>query len=437
MSSKENHYQKTSAVALLPLLVFVALFLGSGIVTGSFYTLPAPIAVLGGLLVAFLLFHRNGMEQNMNNFIKGCGNSAILTMCFIILLAGAFAQITQELGATTAIAQLTQQYLSVRFLYAGVFVMASFMSFSSGTSVGTITTLLPIVAGFLQIENISQSLVLASLLGGAMFGDNLSFISDTTIAATQSQGCQMKDKFRVNVRIAFPASLVTIVVLVFVGMNLHASSQGFSAENTPIEWLKMIPYIVVIALASWGTNVFVTLFVGILVAGSIGVSQSMSVLEVSQHIYTGFSSMNSIFLVFLLMGGLSYMIEKQGGISFILRKMNRFMTTPLRAKAGVAGLVTLTDLAIANNTIAIVVSAPVAKEVSHRFGIKSSYMASILDISSCIVQGIVPYGAQVLLLLANDTIRGKVGYFDLISQSYYIWFLLLFSVVFFLRKAKR
>lgn len=428
--------KKTTIIALVPLLIFVMLFLGSGIFTGSFYTLPAPIAVLGGIVTAFLLF-KNTINENVKNFISGCGNSDILTMCIIVLLAGAFAQLTKEIGATQTISLLAKNYLPSQFLYVGVFVLASFLSFSSGTSVGTITTLLPIVSGFIEIEELSHPLILASLLGGAMFGDNLSFISDTTVASTQSQGCSMKDKFRVNVKIALPASVLTIIILTIIGFYLHSSSQFFSpSEVTSVQWLQILPYFVVIVLASTGLNVFVTLFCGILLAGIIGFFQNMSVLDFSGHIYLGFQSMNEIFLVFLLMGGLTYMVEKQGGIQFLLNKMAHFMTSPLKAKTGIALLVGIVDAAIANNTIAIVVSAPVAKKVSHQFGIKPSYVASILDISSCVVQGIVPYGAQVLLLLANDSIATSVGYFDLISHSYYIWLLLVISVVFFVRKSK-
>lgn len=436
MSSKEFINKKPTFVSLLPLIIFVILFLGSGILTGNFYTLPAPIAVLGGIVTTFIVF-RDSVNEKVRKFIIGCGNSNVLTMSIIVLLAGAFAQLTKEIEATHTIAVIAQNYLSVQFLYAGVFVLASFLSFSSGTSVGTITTLVPIVAGFLEIQGVSHSLIIASLLGGAMFGDNLSFISDTTIAATQSQGCSMKDKFRVNIKIAFPASILTILLLIVIGSNLHASSsENLIFEETAVEWVKILPYILVILLASIGINVFVTLFLGILLAGIIGFFKTMSVLEFSKHIYKGFESMNEIFLVFLLMGGLTYLVEKAGGIEFLLRKMTRFMTSPFRAKMGVAFLTGIIDSAVANNTIAIMVAAPVAKQMSEKFGIKPSYMASILDISSCIVQGIVPYGAQVLLLLANDSIKNSVDYVDLILQSYYIWFLLIFSVVFFIRKSK-
>lgn len=420
-----------NGLALLPLIIFISIFLSAGLITDDFYSLPAPIAVLCGIIAAFILFSYNiSISDNIKVFIKGCGNNNILTMCLITLLAGAFAVMTKEIGAVNAIVHIAQKYLSIQFLYAGVFILASFLSFSSGTSTGTITALAPVASGFVIFPEINASLIAASLLGGAMFGDNLSFISDTTIAATQTQGCHMKDKFRINVRIALPASLLTIGVLTFIGISLHQSTNSFSAENISIEWIKIVPYLLVIILASTGTNVFVTLFLGILASGAIAFwENTMNLLSFSQNIYAGFTQMNEIFLVFLLMGGLTYMIEKEGGIQFLMDSMSRFMTSKLRAKTGIAFLVGTIDFAIANNTIAIITSAPIAREISNKFGISPAYTASILDISSCIVQGFVPFGAQMLLLL--KLIQTDITYLDIVAQSYYIWILLVTTILYF------
>ena len=220
--------KKASAIALLPLIIFVAVFLWSGIQYGSFYEFPAPIAVLIGIIAAFFIFRRNGIGGNVAAFIKGAGNPSILMMCLIALFSGAFSVVTKQIGATDTFVQITKNYLSLQYLYAGVFVIASFLSFASGTSVGAIVSLAPIAAGFVSLPNVNVELIAGALLGGAMFGDNLSFISDTTIAATQSQGCEMKDKFRMNGKIALPASVLTVLILIVVGVLLHPSGHSLS-----------------------------------------------------------------------------------------------------------------------------------------------------------------------------------------------------------------
>lgn len=415
-------------ITLLPLLVFVGIFLGSGIVLGDFYALPAPIAVFSGVVVAFLLFYKNGVQENIYRFIKGCGDSNIVMMCLIVLLSGAFQMVTKEMGAVQMVVQITQQYLSPMFLYAGVFVLASFLSFASGTSVGAISTLTPIVAGFVQIEGVNAPLLAASVLSGAMFGDNLSIISDTTIVATQSQGCSMKDKFRVNARIAFPASILSVIVLALVGFYISPNEMLIPQEQS-IEWIKILPYILVIVLALLGVNVFVSLFAGIVLAGVIGWANGIFLMDFVKNIYSGFTSMTEVFLVFFFTGGLAYMVEKQGGIEFLISKISKWITSKWKAKLGMASLVALVDAAIANNTVAIMVSAPVCKRISTEFGIKPTHTASIMDIISCIVQGIIPYGAQVLILL--KLMNTDIDYLEMISKSYYLWFLFLFSIFYF------
>ena len=230
MSSSE----KTNGYALFPLLVFVGVFLASGIYLGNFYLLKVPVALLLGIVTAFIIFRQNSVRKNLDNFIKGCSNPNILIMCMIALFSGAFAVVTSSIGATNTFVQITENYLSLQYLYAGVFLIASFLSFASGTSVGAITTLAPIIAGFTRIEGVNVELIAASLLGGAMFGDNLSFISDTTIAATQSQGCEMKDKFRVNVKIALPAMLISVIILVCIGISLHQPDAINASSPSPI-----------------------------------------------------------------------------------------------------------------------------------------------------------------------------------------------------------
>ena len=427
--------KKANGIALLPLIVFVAIFLWSGVQYGSFYEFPAPIAVLIGIVTAFFILHRNGINENVSGFIKGCGNPSILMMCLIALFSGAFSLVTKNIGATDTFVEITKNYLSLQYLYAGVFVIASFLSFASGTSVGAVVSLAPIAAGFVSLPNVNVELIAGSLLGGAMFGDNLSFISDTTIAATQSQGCEMKDKFRMNGKIALPASVLTVLVLIIIGVSIHPSGHSLSEGSSPIQWINLLPYITVIVLAIAGLNVYVTFLIGTLISGILGFWYgTFDLLGYCKTIFDGFASMNDIFLVFLFTGGLAYLIEREGGISFLTQKIGKFINTKGRALAGISALVALIDAAVANNTVAIVISAPVAKKISEEYKISPIQAASILDISSCIVQGIIPYGAQVLLLI--KLLGTDVNYSSMIAQSFYIWLLLLCMIVFFVSKRK-
>ncbi|WP_404981224.1 Na+/H+ antiporter NhaC family protein [Capnocytophaga granulosa] len=428
--------KKANGIALLPLIIFVAIFLWSGVQYGSFYEFPAPIAVLIGIAAAFFIFNRNGINENVNGFIRGCGNPSILMMCLIALFSGAFSVVTKSIGATDTFVEITKNYLSLQYLYAGVFVIASFLSFASGTSVGAVVSLAPIAAGFVSLPNVNVELIAGSLLGGAMFGDNLSFISDTTIAATQSQGCEMKDKFRMNGKIALPASVLTVLTLIIIGVSIHPSGHSLSQGDAPIQWGNLLPYITVIVLAIAGLNVYVTFLIGTLISGLLGFWYgSFDLLGYCKTIFDGFASMNDIFLVFLFTGGLAYLIEREGGISFLTQKIGKFINTKGRALAGIGALVALIDAAVANNTVAIVISAPVAKKISEEYKISPIQTASILDISSCIVQGIIPYGAQVLLLI--KLLGTDVNYSSMIAQSFYIWLLLLCMIVFFVKNKRK
>ena len=427
--------KKANGIALLPLIIFVAIFLWSGVQYGSFSEFPAPIAVLIGIVTAFFIFHRNGINENVNGFIRGCGNPSILMMCLIALFSGAFSVVTKSIGATDTFVEITKNYLSLQYLYAGVFAIASFLSFASGTSVGAVVSLAPIAAGFVGLPNVNVELIAGSLLGGAMFGDNLSFISDTTIAATQSQGCEMKDKFRMNGKIALPASVLTVLTLIIIGVSIHPSGHSLSQGDAPIQWVNLLPYITVIVLAIAGLNVYVTFLIGTLISGLLGFWYgSFDLLGYCKTVFDGFASMNDIFLVFLFTGGLAYLIEREGGISFLTQKIGKFINTKGRAFFGIGFLVALIDAAVANNTVAIVISAPVAKKISEEYKISPIQTASILDISSCVVQGIIPYGAQVLLLI--KLLGTDVNYSSMIAQSFYIWLLLLCMIVFFVNKRK-
>lgn len=423
-----------SGVALLPFLVFVIIFLGSGIILDDFYAFPASVAALCGVISAFLL-PKASFQEKLKFFMKGCGEESIITMCIIYLLAGAFSAVSKATGSIDAVVFFGSQYFSAQYIPLGVFLMASFLSVSAGTSVGTIVALTPIVMGFAENTQTDINVVAASLLCGAMFGDNLSFISDTTIAATQSLGCQMKDKFRTNIMIAFPAAVIAAVIFIFLGGNSSSVVLESQASGSPSIWL-IVPYLLVIVLSVLGVNVFLVLIVGVLISGIIGISTgSLSWLDFANKIYEGFLGMNEIFLLALLTGGLAGIVENMGGITFLLNKAKQMMRGQKSAYFGMGFLVSLIDAAIANNTIAIVLSGKVAQNITEKYNLSPKFSASVLDIFSCIAQGILPYGAQILILIKLS--ENKVNYLEILQNAWYLYFLLFFVVLFIIIKSRK
>ena len=423
-----------SGVALLPFLVFVIIFLGSGIILDDFYAFPASVAALCGVISAFLL-PKASFQEKLKFFMKGCGEESIITMCIIYLLAGAFSAVSKATGSIDAVVFFGSQYFSAQYIPLGVFLMASFLSVSAGTSVGTIVALTPIVMGFAENTQTDINVVAASLLCGAMFGDNLSFISDTTIAATQSLGCQMKDKFRTNIMIAFPAAVIAAVIFIFLGGNSSSSVLENQVSGSPSIWL-IVPYLLVIALSVLGVNVFLVLIVGVLISGIIGISTgSLSWLDFANKIYEGFLGMNEIFLLALLTGGLAGIVENMGGITFLLNKAKQMMRGQKSAYFGMGFLVSLIDAAIANNTIEIVLSGKVAQNITEKYNLSPKFSASVLDIFSCIAQGILPYGAQILILIKLS--ENKVNYLEILQNAWYLYFLLFFVVLFIIIKSRK
>ena len=421
-----NDYKKTSAIVLLPFLVFIIVFLGSGIVLGDFYAFPAPVAALCGVLVAFLL-PQSTFKKKIEYFLMGCGDKNILMMGVIYLLAGAFATVSKSIGSVEAIVNLGIKYLSAEYILVGVFLIASFLSTSSGTSVGTIVSLSPIAFGLANSFGIDVNMVGAALLCGAMFGDNLSFISDTTIAATQTMGCEMKDKFKENIKIAFPAFLLSAIVFIYLGSNANTISANYQ-EIGETSIILIFPYLLVILLAMLGVNVFSVLIFGILSSGLVGIFESsLSWLDFSKKIYDGFLGMNDVFVLALFTGGISGIVEKLGGIDLLLSKIKTFAKGQKSAYLGIASLVSLSDAAIANNTIAIILTGKVAKKISDDHKLNPKLSASILDIFSCIVQGLIPYGAQILVLM--ELSGNQVDYFEMIKNTWYIYFLLVFAII--------
>lgn len=416
---------KSGALALLPLFVFIFTFLGAGILLDDFYAFPSPVAVLTGIITAFLLF-KPSISDKVDTLIKGCGDSKIMTMCLIYLLAGAFASVTKAMGGVDSVVNLGINHINSEYFPLGIFLIASFLSTATGTSVGAIVALGPIAVSLADKSGASLPLIGGSLLGGAMLGDNLSIISDTTIAATQSLGCEMKDKFKVNLFIALPAALITVLLLLFFGFNSEATTVVI--EKGTYEWINLLPYVLVVVLAVMGLNVFVTLLTGIVIAGIIGLAgNDFAVLGFTKIVYEGFTSMTDIFLLSMLTGGLAALVEQAGGINYVLKTVKSRVKNKRSAQLGIGALVSFVNLAIANNTVSIVITGSIAKEINDEYHLSPRKTATILDIFSCVVQGILPYGAQVLLLLSFA--GGKLGFFDLIGNTWYIVFLFLFTLI--------
>ncbi len=420
--------RKGNFKGLIPFLVFIGFYLGSGVVLDSmgvelaFYQLPAPVAIFPGIVVAFLLF-KGSIKEKFETFLEGCGHQDIITMCIIYLLAGGFAIVSKSMGGVDSTVNLGLTYVPSHYIAPGLFVIAGFISTATGTSVGSIVSLAPIAVGLAEKSGVSMPLVLAALMGGAMFGDNLSIISDTTIAATRTQGVEMKDKFRVNIKIAAPAAILTLILLIVFGKPDIAPETGVYAFNV----IKVLPYIFVLTLSLIGVNVFVVLTAGIALSGAIGLFYGdFTWLGYAKEIYNGFTGMTEIFLLSLLTGGLAALVTKAGGVDWIMNAIEKRIKGVKSAQMGMALLVTLTDMAVANNTVSIIINGPIAKKISDRYGVDPKKSASVLDIFSCIAQGAIPYGAQMLIMLSFA--GGKVSPFDIIPLLWYQMILAIFTI---------
>ena len=359
----------------------------------AFYQVAAPVCILPAIILAFIMFE-GSMDDKFNDFVRGCGDENIIIMCLIYILAGAFATVSKSSGGVDSVVNFALSLIPVQFVTAGIFLISCFISISTGTSVGTISAVGPIAVGVATKGNLPLPLVLGALVGGAMFGDNLSVISDTTIAATRTQNVAMKDKFRANIKIALPAAIITFVILLVVGKPEGEVELGDLSYN----FILIIPYLFVLITALAGMNVFLVLTSGIVLSGIIGIfTGGLTMMTFAQNIFDGFSGMFEIFLLSLLTGGLSYMVSSNGGIEWLVQKIRGFAKDVKSAEVSIALLTLLTDAATANNTVAIIIDGPVAKEISKDFKVDPRRSASFLDTFSCVMQGIIPYGAQVLI----------------------------------------
>ena len=379
--------------ALTPLIVFLSIYLIASIIMGDFYKMPITVAFLVSSVVAVTISSGGKLHKRIDLFCKGAANSNIMLMVWIFILAGAFAQTAKAVGAVDATVNLALSVLPDSLLLAGMFIAACFISLSMGTSVGTIVALTPVAVGIAVQTGINTPFMVAIVVGGAMFGDNLSFISDTTIVATRTQGCNMKDKFKVNSLIVIPVAILVTIVYLFQGSEITTTPSA-----TPIEWLKVIPYILVLTTALAGVNVMIVLLLGILCSGIVGIiTGNIQFWEWIAAMGTGISGMGELIIITLLAGGMLEMIRYNGGIAYIIQKLTTHVKSKKGAELSIAALVSFADLCTANNTIALIMSGPIAKDIARRFGVDPRKSASLLDTFSCFVQGIIPYGAQLLM----------------------------------------
>jgi len=403
---------EANAKALLPILVFLIMYLGNGILFEyvipqeggmGFYIVSAVLAFSIALIVAFLQNRSVSFDEKIHICAKGIGDDNIVIMLFIFLLAGAFSGIAKEAGGASSMAYMLLSVLPGQFAVPGLFLIACLISMAMGTSVGTITVLAPIARVVALDGKMSLALCIGAVVGGAMFGDNLSFISDTTIAATKTQGVEMKDKFRANLKVALPAAVITFVILIIqavMGNAVHVDIPTFSIPQA-------LPYLIVLVLAIIGMNVFIVLIVGIVLCIIAGLATgSLTYVTMLSSMGGGTSNMFETMIVTILVASIASLVRENGGFETVLDLIRSRAKGQRGGMAGIAVLTAFMDLATANNTVAIVIAAPIAKDISREFGVDPKTTASLMDTCSCIMQGIIPYGAQILIAAGIAEIAG-------------------------------
>ena len=384
---------KKGLIALSPLLVFVVFYLVTSIIAGDFYKIPITVAFMVSSIFAVAIGGNAPLKQRIETFSRGAGTGNMMLMLWIFILAGAFANSAKMMGSIDATVNLTLNLLPSNMLLAGLFIAACFISLSIGTSVGTIVALTPIAAGVAESTGTPIALMTAVVVGGSFFGDNLSFISDTTIVSTTTQGCKLSDKFRVNSFLVMPVAIIIFIVYLIMGRELNSPT-----DIAPVSYIKVIPYIVVLITACFGMNVMAVLTLGICLTGLIGI------IDGSFDIYSWFGAMGNgilgmgeLIIVTLMAGGMLEIIKEYGGITFIINKLTQHVKGKRGAELSIAGLVALIDICTANNTVAILTVGGIAKQIGDRYGVDNRKCASILDTMSCCMQGLIPYGAQLLM----------------------------------------
>lgn len=388
-----NVSHKSGLWALSPLVVFLCLYLVTSLVAGDFYKVPITVAFVVASAYAVLITRKMKLSERLDRFSAGAAHKNIMLMIWIFVLAGAFAASAKAMGAVDATVNLTLRILPDNLLLPGIFLASCFISLAIGTSVGTIVALVPVAAGIADQTGLAVPLMTAVVVGGAFFGDNLSFISDTTIAATRTQECDMRDKFKVNSMIVVPAAVVVTLLYLYESWSLQIPSQ-----TEPVAWIKVIPYLVVLGTALAGMNVMIVLVLGLVFAGGIGLlTGSFGIFDWFGSMGSGITDMGQLIIVTLLAGGMLELIRVGGGIDYVITRLTRRVHNRRGAELSIAALVSIANCCTANNTIAIITVGPIAKGIADRFGVDLRKSASILDTFSCFVQGLIPYGAQLLM----------------------------------------
>lgn len=398
--------------ALLPIAVFLVVFVGVGILTGDFYKMPAVVGFLIALVVALFQNRKIKLEEKIRIVCKGAGEETILTMVFIFILAGAFSGVINAAGGVDSTVNFSLSIIPPNLSVVGIFVVGCFISLSMGTSVGTITALAPIALGISEKTGLPVSLCVGAVVCGAMFGDNLSMISDTTIAAVRTQGCQMKDKFKQNFLIVLPAAVITLLVLFWRTTDTTYQVSGDLDYNL----LQIVPYLIVLVGALIGLHVFVVLFSGIIASAVVGLfTQQFTVVEMFGAMGKGIESMYEISILSIIVAAVVALVRHNGGIQYIISLVQRHVKSRRGAELGITGVALAVDACTANNTIAIVMAGGIVKEIGDEYEIPPKTVASLLDISTSVAQGLLPYGAQ---LLTAASLTGTTPV-DILPNLYY------------------
>lgn len=422
--------KKGNPYALLPIIVFIVLFIGFGIYKNNFYVMPAVVAFLIALVVAFIQNNKLSFNEKLSVVAKGAGDENIMIMCLIFIFAGAFSSTVTATGGVESIVNLSLSFMPGNLAVVSTFIIACFISVSMGTSVGTIAALAPIAIGISEKSGINISICIAAVVCGAMFGDNLSMISDTTIAAVRTQGCNMKDKFKENFFIVLPAAILTIIILSFIAYTPNYNTIGNSDYNL----FKILPYIIVLIGALLGVNVLILLFSGVVISAITGIIfGDFNFIDTFSIMNSGCQNMYDITILSIIVSGTVALIHENGGIEFIIQSIKKIIKTKKGAQIGIALLASITDLATANNTVAIVVSGPIAKEISYDYSISPKRTASLLDIFTSTCQGLIPYGAQ--LLIASN--MSGITPIDIMPYLFYPIFMGISAVAYILFKKEK
>lgn len=420
---------KRGLLALSPIIVLLVAYLVMSLTSGDFYRISISVAFVIASVYAVTVLRSisPSLQERVAIFSEGASDKNIMYMIWIFVLAGIFATTAKSMGAVEATVNLTLNFIPTEFLPAGIFIAACFVSLSVGTSVGTIVALTPVVSGLSQSLGVSVEQMVAIVVGGAFFGDNLSFISDTTIAATMTQGCKMRDKFRTNLLIVLPAALLSLGIYLFVGLNGNIGDVDVAGLS---EWYKTIPYLLVLICAIVGMDVLVVLVLGIVATLIIGLScGSLTGVLFCEEAGKGVLSMGELIIITLMAGGLMNTLKQGGGFDFLTRAIVGKISGRRGAESAIAGLTVMADVCTANNTIAIITVGPIARDLSERFGISPRKSASLMDTASCFAQGVLPYGAQ--LLMASGL--AKISPLEIIPHLYYpmaIGVMVLLSIIF-------